>query len=105
MVCVGTFGFLRLHQTAEADFRFEINMGRDINRIGRDLKAAGLEDKTVRIVKSALEDVQRNTHDYVQSRSYDAIEVPLFSILLVMMFVAASAKAPVQGIKPKNPFI
>jgi len=98
-VCIAALGFRRLHQEEKADFKFEIGMGKDINRIGRELKAAGLDDRTVRILKSALEDVQRNTQRYVQDRSFhQSLDSMFLASMIVVLWVASTS----QRLKQRN---
>jgi hypothetical protein len=82
--CIAAMEFYMLGQNEKADFDFEIKMGRDINRIARELKQTELEDKTVQTLKYALEDVQENTQNYVQRRS----DVQFLSLILLMPMFA-----------------
>jgi hypothetical protein len=58
-----------LRQYEKTDDKFEIATLKNIKRAGRDLKQAGVDDKTVQVLKYALENLQRDTQSYVQDRS------------------------------------
>jgi len=85
LACIFIVLFLTLRQSEKADSRFEINMLKDINRIGKDLKETKLEEKTVQTIKYALEDVQWNVESYVNEKSlWEFLSV----MFLVPMFMA-----------------
>jgi hypothetical protein len=100
VACVVALSLLMLHQSEKADFRFEVSMGKDINRIARELRETGLEDKSVQVLKYALRDVQRNTQSYVQDKFYDQF---FFLMLLAPVFVAFWVASTFQRLQQKNP--
>ena len=102
VVCVCAMEFYILHQSEKADSRFEIRMDKDIDRVAGELKDAGIDDKTVEILKHALQDVQQNTQGYVQGRSHDSYNRARFLVLLAMIFVVAAPYHP-QRLSQKNP--
>ncbi len=85
LACIFIVLFLTLRQRERADSRFEISMLRDINRIGKDLKETELDEKAVRTIKYALEDIQRNVARYVNEKSLSEF---LSAVFLIPMFVA-----------------
>ena len=85
IVCFFIISSRSLRRNEEADFNFQITMGKDINRIVRELKKTELDEKTIHVLEYALHDVQRNTESYVQRRT----DNQFFSLIfLVPMFLA-----------------
>jgi hypothetical protein len=64
-------------------------MGKDINRIRRELKETELEEKTIRIITDALEDVKQNTQSYIQDLSLNQFFLLMFILPMIGMFGAA----------------
>jgi len=93
---IGASWFFILHQHEKANDRFELSMLKDINKVGRELKQTGLEDKTIQIVKSTLERVHWNIQRYVD----DTFFWQFFSLIfLVPMFAAAWTTSTPQKMK------
>jgi uncharacterized membrane protein YobD (UPF0266 family) len=94
LACIVVPVIYMLYRSEEVDSRFGLRMGKDINRIARELKEAGVEDKTVQVLRYALQDVQRNTEDYVNSKSSDQFSLFLFMTImfpLLLIFLGSAA--------------
>ena len=88
--------FYMFHQSDRVDSRFEIRMLKDINKIRSDLEGTDLEEKTVRTITYALENIYWNVNSYVNEKLF----VQFFSILfLVAIFVLLLS---VRGINQKK---
>jgi len=86
-----------LHQSEEADFRFTIRMGKDINRIGRELKETGLEEKTAQTIKYALNDVQQNVQSYVNDKlNWQFFFLTILAPIVVVSWVASTCQRTIQ---------
>lgn len=97
VVLLVAFEFFILHRSEEADFRFEIRMGKDINRIGRQLREAGLEEKTAQTIKYALNDVQRNVQSYVDDKFFCQFTfLSILAPIVVAGCVASTCQRTIQ---------
>ncbi len=109
LACIVVPVIYMLCLSEKADFRFEVSMGKDINRIARELNEAGLEDKTVQVLKYALQDVQRNTENYVNSKSSYQFLLSLFmammfpSLLISLGFAAMNRKNAMTNLSGARP--
>jgi 5-bromo-4-chloroindolyl phosphate hydrolysis protein len=87
---IGITEFFILHQNTKADFNFEMSMGKDINRIRRELKETELEEKTIRTITNALEDMKNNTQGYVQTLSQNQLILLMFIVPMIATFCTFS---------------
>lgn len=99
VVLVVAYEFFILHRSEEADFRFEIRMGKDINKIGKQLRETGLEEKTAQTIKYALNDVQWNVQSYVNDKFFCQFS---FLSILAPMIVASWIVSTSQKTKQKT---